>query len=307
MTNKLSTKNGAVALALGTVIALIVLKVIVAFLTDSISITAQAADSALDLFSIGVIFLAVRAASKPEDEDHPFGHGKMEGIAAIIQGLLIIAAAYFITHSAIMRIIDKTIMDPSWSGIGVMLTSVVSSILLSRHLKKVANSTDSTAIEALANNINADIFSTSGVLAGLLIVRLTGLQILDPVIALVMVVLILKAGFQVIRRSFHELTDYRLPKEEQAILLKIMDEHKNSFAGFHEVRSRRAGSQRFVDLHLVMPRYASVEEAHEMCDHLENDIKEKLANASVVIHVEPCADEECQQCLVISCEMNPGK
>jgi len=300
---RFSTKNGAVTLALTAVISLIILKAAVSLLTGSISITAQAADSALDLFSIGVIFIAVRAASKPEDEEHPFGHGKMEGFAAIVQAGLIGAAGYFIVASAIQRIINKTPLEATEAGIAVMAVSTLTSIFLSRHLRKVSRATGSTALDALASNINADIFSAAGVLLGLVVVRLTGLLILDPIIALIMVVFIARSGFLVLRRSFHELTDRSLPPEEQRILAQIMEEHRQYFAGFHEVRSRRAGSQRFIDLHMVMPRNASVTAAHELCDHLEGDIKKRLANPSVIIHVEPCVDAECPQCRVDHCRL----
>ena len=138
---------------------------------------------------------------------------------------------------------------------------------------------------------------------GLLAVRLTDLVILDPIIALIMAVFVLKAGYEVIRRAFRELTDYTLPKEEQEILHTCIKEHFTQLVDFHAVRSRRAGSQRFIDLHLVMPRYISVEEAHEMCDHLEQDIKIRLPNASTTIHVEPCNDNDCIRCSITVCEL----
>lgn len=299
----LSTRSGAVKLTLGVVIGLITLKVIVAFLTDSISITAQAMDSFLDLFSIGITFLAIRMAGEPADEEHPFGHGKMEGISAIVQAVIVLSAAFFIVSSAIQRIIQRTTLELTEAGIGVMLVSIIASIFLSRHLQRVSKATDSTALEALAKNINADIYSAAGVLLGLVVVRFTRLQILDPIIALVMVIFILKGVFEVGRRSFWELTDFRLPKEEQEALITLLSEHYHNFAGFHAVRSRRAGSQRFVDLHLVMPSNVSVEKAHELCDHLEQDIKNCLSNASVVIHVEPCSNKECPGCQVNDCDL----
>jgi len=301
--SRFSTKTGAVTLALTAVISLIILKAAVSLLTGSISITAQAVDSALDLFSIGVIFIAVRAASKPEDKEHPFGHGKMEGFAAIVQAGFIGIAGYFIVASAIERIIHKTPLEATEAGIAVMAVSMLTSVFLSRHLKKVSRATGSTALDALASNINADIFSAAGVLLGLIVVRLTDLLILDPIIALIMVVFIARSGFLVLRRAFRELTDRSLPPEEQQLLAQIMEEHRQYFAGFHEVRSRRAGSQRFIDLHMVMPRDASVAAAHELCDHLEQDIKQKLANPSVIIHVEPCVDTECSQCRVRNCRL----
>ncbi len=304
---KFSTKNGAVMLALMAIIGLIVLKAIVAWLTGSISITAQAADSALDLFSIGVVFIAIRAAAKKADREHPFGHGKMEGVAAVVQAALILGAAFFIVSAAVQRIINETPLEIAEAGIAVMLISVVVSILLSRHLRRISRNTDSTALEALAQNINADIFSAAGVLLGLIAVRFTGLLIFDPVIALIMVIFILRSGFLVLRRSFYELTDRSLPAAEQTLLENILAEHRHYFAGYHRVRSRRAGSQRFIDLHMVVHRDASVATAHELCDHLEQDIKHKLPNCSIVIHVEPCRKNDCPQCQLLECNLYPKK
>jgi cation diffusion facilitator family transporter len=298
-----SSKKGAVILALLVVLFLITVKVIVSVITKSISITAQATDSMLDLFAIGVAFLAVRVASEPADEEHPFGHGKMEGVASVVQAGLILAAVVFIVYSAIDRIINGTPLEMTTPGIGVMAVSVVASIFLSRHLQQVAKTTGSTMVDALAKNINADIYSAAGVLVGLIVVQFTKLLVLDSVIALVVSVLILRSAYQVVRRSFTELTDTRLPKEEHDLLLTCINEHLNRFPGFHEVRTRRAGSQRFVDLHLVMRRDVSVEEAHDMCDHLEQDIKDRLPEASVVIHVEPCAEADCPVCMIVSCEL----
>jgi divalent metal cation (Fe/Co/Zn/Cd) transporter len=130
---------------------------------------------------------------------------------------------------------------------------------------------------------------------------------LDPIIALIMVIFVLKAGYSVVIRAFRELTDYSLPKEEQEILNNCIREHFTQLVDFHAVRSRRAGSERFVDLHMVMPRDVTVEKAHEMCDHLEKDIKDKLPNSNVTIHVEPCNDIDCVRCEITICDIRNVK
>ncbi|MDD5288863.1 MAG: cation diffusion facilitator family transporter [Dehalococcoidales bacterium] len=306
LAKSISTKTGAARLALGVVIGLIVLKVVVAIISRSISIYAQATDSFLDLFSIGITVIAVRMSATPADEEHPFGHSKMEGFAALIQAFLVLGAGVFIIYSAVQRIIHRTVIEPD-AGMAVMIISIIASFLLSRHLRRVAKATGSTAIEASARNISADVYSATGVLVGLLAVRLTDLVILDPIIALIMAVFVLKAGYEVVIRAFRELTDYTLPKEEQEILHNCIREHFTQLVDFHEVRSRRAGSERFIDLHLVMPRYVSVEDAHDMCDHLEQDIKAKLPNANIVIHVEPCIENDCLRCAITICDLRTLK
>jgi len=297
-----STRSGAAKLSLVVVIVLIVFKVVVAVITGSISITAQAVDSFLDLFAIVVIFFAIRVASMPADEEHPFGHGKVEGIAAIVQAVLIFAAGGLIIYSAVRRIIVGTTVELTEAGIGVMLFSIIVSIFLSRHLRKVSRATDSIALEASARNIAADVYSAAGVLVALVVIRFTGFSVLDPIIALGVALFILKAAYDVMRKSFGELVDVRLPKAEEDELISCITEHSGQLVGFHEVRTRKAGSQRFIDLHLMLPKNASVEEAHQMCDHLEQDIENRLPNSNVTIHVEPCSTE-CDQCLVSSCSL----
>ncbi len=301
-----STRIGAAKLSLAIVISLILLKAAVAFITGSISITAQAVDSFLDLFAISVTFFAIRMAGVPADEEHPFGHGKVEGIAAIVQAVLIFAAGGLIIYSALHRMIVGATIELAEAGIGVMLVSIIASVFLSRHLLRVARATDSIALEASARNIAADVYSAAGVLVALAVIRLTGLSILDPIIAIGVASFILKAAYDVTRKSFGELVDIKLPKEEEEDLMSCIIEHSEQLAGFHAVRTRKSGNQRFIDLHMLMPKNVSVEEAHQMCDHLEQDIKNRLHNSSVTIHVEPC-NIECDQCFVSSCSLRKAR
>ena len=300
-----STRSGAVKLALATVIGLIVLKIVAVVITGSISISAQAMDSFLDLFSIIITFFAVRLAIVPADEEHPFGHGKVEGIAATVQAVLIFIAGGFIIYSAVRRIIADATVELTEAGIGVMLVSIIVSIFLSRHLLKVSRATGSMALEASARNIAADVYSASGVLVALVAIRFTGLSILDPIIAIGVALYILKTGYDVVRGSFGELLDVRLPREEREAIVTCITEHRAQLAGFHKIRTRKAGSQRFIEFHLLIPNNASLEEAHLMCSHLEEDIESRLPNSSVTIHVEPCTIE-CQQCFVVSCSLRQG-
>ena len=264
-------------------------------LTGSLSILAQAIDSFLDLFAVAVTFIAIRIATKPADEEHPFGHGKAENIAAIAQAVLIFLAGGAIIYSAVRRIMTGSTLELTEAGIGVMLVSIVVSIFLSKHLLKVSKTADSVALEANARNIAADVYSAAGVLVGLVIIRFTNLVIIDPIIALLVSLVILKSAYEVLRKSFGGLIDVKLPETEVNIIRAAIMEHVGELVDFHALRTRKAGRQRYVDLHLVMPKNISIEKAHQMCDHLEKDIKSKLQHASVVIHVEPC-DEKCERC-----------
>ena len=296
-----STKSGAAKLSLAVVIGLIALKVAVALITGSISVFAQAADSFFDLLAVVITFFAVGIATKPADEEHPFGHGKAEGIAAIVQAMLIFAVGGSVIYLAIRRIITGVTVELTEAGIGAMLVSIIVSIFLSRHLLRVSRSTDSIALEANARNIAADVYSAAGVLVGLVAIRFTGFSILDPIIALVVALVILKVAYDVLKKSFGGLIDVRLPKAEEDEIVSSIMERSGQLVGFHELRTRKAGSQRFIEFHLVVPKDTSVEEVHQLCDHLEQDIENRLHNTSVTIHVEPCSTE-CDQCSV-SCSL----
>jgi cation diffusion facilitator family transporter len=295
----LSTERGAANLLIGVVIGLILLKIIAGWVSGSISVFAQAADSFLDLFAGLVTFFAVRIATKPADEEHPFGHGKVEDMAGVVQGVLIFIAAGLIVYSAVLRIINKTPIELPEVGMGAMVVSMVASILLSRHLLKVSRATGSVVLEANARNITADIYSTAAVLVGLIVVRITGLNMLDPIIAMGIAIYIAKIAYDAISKPLLGLVDASLPRSEQAVIKSCLAEQGNQIVGFHELRTRRSGNQRYIDLHLVMAKGISLEKAHQVCDLLEADIRSRLPRTNVIIHVEPC-DGKCKQCSVNS-------
>jgi len=293
-----STKAGATKLLIGAVVGLIILKVVVSWLTGSISILAQAADSLLDLFAGIITFSAIRIAAKPADAEHPYGHGKVEDIAGVVQGVLIFIAGGLIIYSAVRRIIEGSTIELAEAGIAVMAVSIVVSIFLARHLLSVSRTTGSVALEANARNIATDAYSASAVLVGLAIVRFTGLNILDPVIAIGVATYILKVALDIMRKPISGLIDEKLPPSQQAVIEDCLRKHSREVSGFHALRTRRAGSQSYIDLHLVMARDISLEQAHQICDRIEVEIQSALHEASVTIHAEPC-NNECEQCSAI--------
>jgi len=293
-----STKKGAARLLIGTVIGLIIIKLVVSWLTGSISILAQAADSLLDLFAGIITVSAVYMASKPADAEHPYGHGKVEDIAGVVQGILIITAGGLIIYSSVRRIMEGTVVELAVAGIGVMAVSIVVSIFLSRHLIRVSRATNSVALEANARNIAADVYSALAVLVGLAVVQFTGINIIDPIIAIGVALYILKIGYDTIHKPLSGLVDTKLSPLQEEAIKSSLEKHAQQVVGFHELRTRRAGSQYYIDLHLVMDRDVSVEQAHEVCDQIEDEIQRELPESSVTIHIEPCSDE-CEECSVI--------
>lgn len=296
-----STAKGAIKLSLIVIVTLVALKLVAAVITGGISIIAQVVDSLLDVIAISITLFAVKVAAKPADKEHPFGHGKMENIAGVGQAALIFTAGGLIIFTAVRRIITGATLELTEVGIGVMAASIVASIFLSRRLYRVARATDSIALEANARNIATDVYSASAVMGGLIAIRLTGLNILDPIIALGVSALIIKAAYGVLKKSFGPLIDTRLPQAEEDTIKSCIVEQGYQLVDFHDLRTRKSGAQRYVELHLTVPKDVSVEEAHQVCNRLEQCIKARLPNTTITIHIEPCGGE-CKQCTV-SCTL----
>ena len=299
-----TSKSGAAALSIASNSLLIILKIFAGIITGSVSILAEAIHSFIDLVAAIIAFIAVRVSDKPPDERHPFGHGKVENVSAVIEASLIFVAAGLIIYEAVRKMITGVEVELLGLGIGVMAVSMVVNILISRKLLRVSRATDSIALEADARHLTTDVWTSAGVLAGLIIVSLTGISILDPIIAILVALLIIKAAYDILKKSFGGLIDTSLPEEEESSVTACISHHGKSLVGFHKLRTRKSGSWRFIDLHLVMPQGTVLEEAHSVCDCLEGEFKEKFPRTSITIHVEPC-DMECDKCSMECCPKRP--
>ena len=300
----LVTKVKAATLSVASNSFLILLKLFAGVLTGSISLIAEAIHSLMDLAAAVIALISVRISDRPSDEQHPFGHGKAENISGVAEGSLIFVAAGIIIYEATQRLIVGRTLELLEIGIAIMAASIVINILVSRYLLKVSRATDSLALEADARHLTTDVMTMVGVLVGLILVRFTHLNILDPITAILVSILIAKTAYDITKKSFDGLMDTKLPKTEEDGIISCIMEHGGQLVAFHELRTRKAGSHRYIELHLVMPKNASVEEAHRMCDHLEQDIRKRLSRTNVTIHVEPCATE-CDQCSVF-CTLKKG-
>ena len=296
------TRSGAAGLSIISNSFLILLKVTAGILSGSISIISEAIHSGIDLMAAVIAFFSLRFAGRPADREHPFGHGKIENVSGTVEAALIFVAAAFIGYLAVTRIIEGKALEYLTLGIAVMAVSVVVNVIVSRHLMRIARETDSLALEADARHLTADIYTSLGVLVALVVVRITGVDVIDPIIALMVILFILRTAYDVLRRSFGGLVDVKLPEGEVGLIASCIMEHYGELLGFHELRTRKAGRERHIDLHLVVAKNASVEEAHRLCDHLESDIKGKLSHSVVTIHIEPC-EMECKECSISSCPL----
>ncbi|MFZ5633995.1 MAG: cation diffusion facilitator family transporter [Bacillota bacterium] len=276
---------------------LTLLKLVVGIFMGSISVISEALHSGIDLVASIVDYLSVKQSSKPADAEHPYGHGKFENVGGIIEAVLIIAAAVVIIAKAVPRFTNPTEIHSLGIGAGVMAVSVVVNILVSRRLMKVARETDSPALEGDAWHLRADVYTSLGIFAGLGAIKLTGLMILDPIIAIGISLFILKTGLDLIKKSFRVIVDEKLSDEEVEVINRTLRDSavKYQYLDYHELRTRKAGSQRFIDLHLVFPRNLPIKEIYDTCSELERKIEARLSRADVVIKVEPC-QEECREC-----------
>ena len=283
-------KSNAAFISILSNTLLVGLKLAVGLSTGAISIISEAAHSGLDLVAAIIAFFAVRKASQPPDSRHAYGHGKFEDLSGSIEAILIIIAAVLIVREAAVKVFSPSAVEGLHLGMGVMIFSSGVNFFVARYLLRVAKATDSMALQADALHLQTDVYTSLGVLGGLLLMQLTGLPVLDPLVAIGVAVFIFKAGLDLVRKSVGELTDVRLPAAEEAKIRAILEEAMPIAVEYHKLRTRKAGSERHIDLHLVVSQYMTVGEAHRLCDEVEGIIKARLENCQVVTHLEPCTE-----------------
>ncbi len=265
---------------------------------NSVSVISEAVHSGLDLVAALIAFFSVRQSSKPADERHLYGHGKFENIAGIVEALLILIAAVLIVAGALPKLSGHFEIQSLDLGAAVMGISAAVNVFVSARLMKVARETESPALEADAWHLRTDVYTSLGVFAGILAIKITGLYVLDPLIALGVAVLIIKAAVGLIADSMRSLLDVRLPEGEEKVIKQVLEEYAGEYVEFHNLRTRRAGSQRYIDLHLVVPRQWPVNRVHELCERIEEEVGRELKGAQLLIHTEPCGEQYCKDCVV---------
>lgn len=287
----MATKQGAAALSIASNSSLVILKLIVGIVSGSVSIISEAAHSATDLAASLMAFFSVRAADLPADAEHPFGHGKIENLSGVVEAALIFLAAIYIVYESLTRLLNphKLVIEPTL-GIVVMAFSVIVNTIVSRLLFKVARETGSVAIEADGHHLSTDVWTSIGVLTGLILIKITGKMIIDPIIALVVAILILRVSLRLTREAGAPLVDVRLPRQEVDLISDIVLSEPQ-IIGFHKLRTRRAGTERQIDLHIIVPQQLTIFEAHDLAEKMEDRIRTALGGANVVTHVEPDTEE----------------
>lgn len=307
--SKFRKKNRVAILSVISNSILVLLKLVVGLLIGSVSVISEAIHSGVDLIAAVIAFFAVRTANKPADDRHTFGHGKYENLSAAIEGVLIFVAAGWISYEAIQKLIFPSTVDtPVW-GVLVMGISALANLFVSRQLFKVGKETDSMALIADGWHLRTDVWTSAGVALGLGLYFAGGLFFpelnlhwIDPVVALGVAGLIIKAAWELTSASFQALLDERLPESEESIVTGIISSFFPQAKSFHKLKTRKSGSERFIEFHLVVHKDLTVKVAHDICDEITHQIVERLPNATVMIHTEPCLDA-CEGLCKGNCEI----
>lgn len=265
---------------------LIMIKLLAGILSGSISIISEAIHSLMDLLAAIVTFFSVKISDTPADDRHPYGHGKFENISGVIEALLIFVAAGWIIYEAILKIIHPREINRIGIGFTVMVISAIVNFFVSRILYRVAKKTDSIALEADALHLKTDVYTSAGVATGLFLIWVTGYHLLDPFIAILVALLILKESFTLFMKAYSPLLDESLSKEEVLEIGTIIRKHCSENVTFHDLRTRKAGNYKYVDFHLNLAENLTVKQAHDICDAIERDIRSTFDHTEVTIHVE---------------------
>lgn len=296
--DKLKTSTARLSVISNTL--LVLMKFVIGFASGSVSIISEAIHSSMDLIAAFIAFVSVRKSAEPPDADHLFGHGKFEDISGLIEALLIFAAAILIIWESARKLMggesEATSPDLLILGIVVMGISALMNLYVSNRLMKVAKQSESIALESDAWHLRTDVYTSAGVMFGLILIRLTGIALLDSLVALGVAVVIMKAACDLARRSLSDLIDHSLPDADNQRIIEIICEHASIYAGFHGLKTRRSGPEIFIEFHLVMPGEITVLQSHDLADHLEADLRIEYPRATVTIHIEPCSKGKCTRC-----------
>ena len=281
-------KSSTARLSIYAAAFLIALKTGTGWLTASISVWASLLDSVMDIFSSSLNYIAVRIASRPADEDHLYGHGKVESLAGLFQAVVIGFSGAFLIWEAVHRIREPHPTQSEVIGIASMVIAVIVSIALVIRLRRVACQTDSPALSSDAVHYATDVYINLGVLAALAVTMFTGWRLVDPIVSIVIAIYILWSAVHVAFESVNVLMDRKLPEDVDELVAAVVGRYEaKGVLGFHDLRTRRSGSHRFVDLHLEVQRDKKFEEAHDLTVQVIRAIEAELPRTRVQIHTDP--------------------
>jgi cation diffusion facilitator family transporter len=277
-------------LSIGAAIVIIAMKGFAYWVTSSVGLLSDALESLVNLVAACVALVTLTIAARPADEDHPYGHGKAEYFSSGVEGALILVAAVAIAVAAGERLLHDRPLDNLGIGIGIAVLASVVNLVVARILLQAGHRYHSIALEADARHLMTDVWTTVGVVVGVGAAALTGWRWLDAIVALAVAVNIVATGVGLLRRSALGLMDTALPEADQAAVRAILDRYRSDEVQYHALRTRQGAARRFIDVHVLVPGAWTVQRGHDLLERIEAEIRARLANAEIVIHLEPIED-----------------
>jgi ferrous-iron efflux pump FieF len=287
-------KQKASAFAIFSALLLAVCKSLVGFFSGSMAVVASGLDSLSDVFMSGINFFAIKKAAEPADAEHPYGHAKAESISASTQALVIIGSGVFIIYKSVRHFIAGDKIGYSGLDFGVMCLSLAVSFVISIVLSRIGKRTSSEALKADALHYTSDLYSNSAAILAILLAYFTGITFFDLVFAVIVGLILIFSALKILNAGISGLMDRSVPAEIEKEIASIIDDMPFPYAGFHRLRTRFAGSKRYVDFHLLICRKLHIDEAHNMTSEIEDRLEKRVADIDAVIHVEPCDEQECE-------------
>jgi cation diffusion facilitator family transporter len=260
------------------------------FLTGSVGLFSDAAESVVNLVAALVGLWAVTLAARPADEDHTYGHTKSEYFSSGVEGALILVAALIIAVEAIPRLLHPEPIEQAFLGLTFSVSGAVINGVLAWFMLREGKKQRSITLEADAHHLFADVMTTAGVLVGVLLVALTKWYILDPIVALLVAVNIIWTGIKLLRQTGLGLLDTALPQEDMQAVNEILEQYRKQSIDFHAIRSRMSGRRRFVSFHVIVPGTWTVLKGHAICEEIDLAIRAALPESTVFTHLEPKED-----------------
>ena len=279
-------------LSIGAAVCTIALKAGAYLLTGSVGLLSDAIESLVNLVGAVMALFMLTIAARPADEDHVYGHTKAEYFASSTEGLLILGAAIGIISAAVQRLLQPKEIEQLGLGLVVSVAATLINFVVARILLNAGKQRRSITLEADAHHLMTDVWTSVGVIGGVGLVGLTGWNILDPIVAILVAVNIIWTGVKLVRRSVAGLMDEGLPEQEQKLIQKVISKYREMGVTFHALRTRQAAARRFVSVHVLVPGHWTVHDAHHIAEDFENDIRAALGGAvTVLTHLEPAEDE----------------
>ena len=286
----LASPRRVILLSTAAAVATIVLKTLAWRLTGSVGLLSDAMESGVNLVAALGAFWALTLAAKPADRTHHYGHFKAEYFSSGLESVLIVVAALAILHTAIGRLQQPEPLEQLGIGLALSLAATALNAVVAWVLLKAARRFDSITLRADAHHLLTDVWTSAGVVLGIGLVRLTGLTILDPLIAIAVAVHIVFTGWTLFHETASGLLDRSLPDPEQQLLENLLASYESEEIRFHALRSRVAGSRRFVSFHVLVPGHWTVQAGHDLCEELEHRVAATLTRTHVMTHLEPIED-----------------